>query len=533
MKVFSQSFRLIHISYILLKYGLDEIVLAIHLFRPLRFFTLFSPAKWTKRYQKSRGIRIREALEELGPIFVKFGQVLSTRFDILPEDIVNELVLLQDQVPPFSGDLAKDMIETALQSPLSNFFQSFDKIPLASASVAQVHAATLLNGQSVVIKVLRPHIHQLIQRDIELLKTIGKLAQKYWKAAKRFKPREIVAEFEKTLLDELDLTREAANASQLRRNFMESSLLYVPEIHWPLTKNNILVMERIYGISIANIEQLKQQGFNLKQLAQQCIEIFFTQAFRDCFFHADMHPGNILVSPDNPKNPKYIAVDFGIMGSLGPEDQRYLAENFLAFFKRDYRRVAELHIESGWVPSTTRLDEFEAAIRTVCEPIFERPLCEISFGNLLFRLFQTATRYQVNFQPQLVLLQKTLLNIEGLSRQLCPDIDLWSCAKPFLEDWMKNQVGFPSLIRKLRTYGPYWIEKLPELPQLIYAALTQLANQHPVYKTSSQSALINSKIKLDSHIVHNDSRLSKKDIIIGILLGISFCLAWIITRSYF
>jgi len=527
MKVFSHLFRLLNISYILLKHGLDEIVLAMHLFRPLRFLIFLSPARWSGRHQKPRGIRIREALEELGPIFVKFGQMLSTRFDILPEDIAIELVRLQDQVPPFSGDAAKNMIENALQTQLSEVFQNFDTTPLASASIAQVHAATLLNGKPVVVKVLRPNIYKIIQRDLELMRMIGRLAQRYWKAARRFKPKDIVAEFEKTLIDELDLTREAANASQLRRNFIDSSMLYVPEIHWPLTKNNILVMERIYGIPISNIEQLKQQGFNLDQLAKRNIEIFFTQVFRDCFFHADMHPGNILVTEGNLKNPKYIAVDFGIMGSLSREDQRYLAENLLAFLTRDYRKVAELHIESGWVPKTTRIDEFESAIRTVCEPIFERPLREISFGDLLFRLFQMAARYHINIQPQLILLQKTLINIEGVSRRLSPDIDLWGIAKPFLEDWMKSQVGFDSLIRKVKAYSPYWIEKLPELPQLIYAALKQISHSRSDYILSNHPSTFYAQHPI------NACRTSKKDIIIGILLGISLCLIGFLTRSYY
>jgi ubiquinone biosynthesis protein len=533
MKIFSKSFRLLHISYILLKHGLDEIVLAMHLFRPLRFLLFFSPARWTGRHQKPRGVRIREALEELGPIFVKFGQTLSTRFDILPEDIVKELVLLQDQVPPFPGETAKNIIEQALGNPLAGIFRDFDMTPLASASIAQVHAATLLNGKSVVVKVLRPNAYKMIQSDLELIRTISGLAQKYWKAARRFKPKEIVAEFEKAILNELDLTREAANASQLRRNFANSSLLYIPEIHWPLTKNNILVMERIYGIPISHIALLKQQGFNLKQLAKQGIEIFFTQVFRDCFFHADLHPGNIRVDSNNPQKPTYIAIDFGIMGSLSPADQRYLAENFLAFFKRDYRRVAELHIESGWVPPNTRLDEFEAAIRAVCEPILERPLREISFGQLLFSLFQMAARYQVNIQPQLILLQKTLVNIEGISRQLCPDLDLWGSAKPFLETWMKNQMGVSALIRKIKTYGPYWIEKLPELPELIYSALSQHAQpfSHPYSSTAHPSGFPLSSTKLGLHATVKQSHTSIKDIFMGILIGISLSLIWIVARS--
>lgn len=425
MKMFSHTLRLIHISFILLK----------------------------KRFhlpKHSRGKRIRETLEELGPIFVKFGQLLSMRFDMLPQDITNELVFLQDQVPPFSGKLAQHMVETSLGFPIHQMFQNFDTTPLASASIAQVHAAILLNGKSVVVKVLRPNIHKIIKRDIELLKTLAKLTQRLWKKSRRFKPCELVAEFEKTLKDELDLMREAANASQLRRNFLHSPLLHVPEIHWPLTNHNVLVMERVSGISILDIDALKKQGVNLKQLAERAIEIFFTQAFRDSFFHADWHPGNIFICPEDTKNPKYIAVDFGIMGSLSPHDQTYLAENILAFLNRDYRQVAVLHMESGWVPKTTRIDEFESAIRTVCEPLLERPLKEISLAQLLLRLFQAAFRFQINIQPQLILLQKTLVNIEGLSRHLDPDIDLFTTAKPLLEKWMKKQMGFSAFFEKLK-----------------------------------------------------------------------------------
>ncbi len=523
MKTIIIFLRLLNISFILLKHGLDEIVLAAHLFRPLRFLIWFSPIRWSKRYQKQRGERIREALEELGPIFVKFGQLLSTRFDILPEDIVKELVRLQDQVPPFPGTIAQKIIESALECPLSQLFQNFDLIPLASASIAQVHSATLSDGRAVIIKVLRPNVHKIIKRDIELLQKLASFFQRYWKTARRFKPKEIVAEFEKTLLDELDLMREAANASQLRRNFLTSPLLYVPAIYWPLTRHNVLVMERVYGICISNIEILKQQDIDLKKLAQHIIEIFFTQVFRDCFFHADMHPGNILVSNEDLKHPKCIAVDFGIMGILSPDDQHYLAENFLAFLKRDYRRVALLHIESGWLPPTTRVDDFEASIRTVCEPIFERSLKEISFGELLFRLFQTAIRYHVNIQPQLILLQKTLFNIEGLSRQLHPEIDLWATAKPFLESWMKNQMGMSAIIRKIKTYGPTWIEKLPDIPNLLHSALTQLVHTHNMYYTTNEMPTAHFKRSL---------KFSIKDLCIGFLIGISASLVWFIARRH-
>jgi len=399
--------------------------------------------------QQPRGQRIREILEALGPIFVKFGQLLSNRFDLLPTDIVSELARLQDQVAPFCGTVAQHTVEAALGCPVTQVFEHFDTIPLASASIAQVHPAVLLDGREVVVKILRPNIHAILKRDIQLLKTLAHLAQFFSKKIRQFKLHALVLELEKTVFYEIDLLREAANASQLKRNFLHSPLLYIPEVHWLWTKKNVLVMERIYGIPISHLEVLKQQGFALKQLAERMIEIFFTQVFRDCFFHADPHPGNILVCPKNTQNPQYIAVDFGMMGSLSPEDQRYLAENILAFLKRDYRQVAILHLESGWIPKTTRLDEFEAAIRTVCEPILERPLKEISFGQLLFSLFQTASRYQINIQPQLMLLQKTLFNIEGLSRQLYPDIDIFSTAKPFLEKWLRKQVGMPAILAKL------------------------------------------------------------------------------------
>jgi ubiquinone biosynthesis protein len=482
MKSITRLGRLIQISFTLFRYGLDELLLSLHLFRPLRFFIYCNPYR-IRNSKRSQAERIRLALEDLGPIFVKFGQALSTRRDFIPEDIANELAKLQDCVPPFSGDQAQTIIEAACKKPIAEIFAEFDTIPLASASVAQVHAAKLLTGQNVVVKVLRPGINKRIVKDIDLLYAIADLATRYWAYAKRLRPREVVAEFESCLNDELDLLREAASASQLRRNFLHSDLLYIPEIYWQYTHANVLVMERIYGISISNIIELKKQGINLKKLAERGVEIFFTQVFRDCFFHADMHPGNIFVSPEKKDNPQELGVDFGIMGSLSPEDQRYLAENLLAFFKRDYRRVAQLHVESGWIASTTRINEFEAAIRTVCEPIFERPLKEISFGQLLLRLFQTARRFNMEVQPQLVLLQKTLFNIEGLGRQLYPDLDLWNTAKPFLERWLKKQLGPRAFLAKVRTYAPYWAEKLPEIPDLIYQTLLDVRREKRALNT--------------------------------------------------
>ena len=459
-----QLWRLLHINWILVKHGLDEIVFATHLFRPFSFLLYFWPPHWFRSSEATHGERIRGALEELGPLFVKFGQILSTRRDLLPDEIADELAKLQDRVPPFPGTLARQIIEESYGKPLSEIFAEFDETPLASASIAQVHTAKLLDGTDVVVKVVRPNIKKIIQRDVSLLYTIADLAERYWKDGRRLRPRAVVAEYETTILDELDLMREAANASQLRRNFQDSKELYIPEIHWPHCRRNVMVMERIYGIPIGDIDELRRQNVDLKKLSERGVEIFFTQVFRHNFFHADMHPGNIFASPTG----QYLAVDFGIMGSLSPEDQRYLAGNFLAFFNRDYHRVAELHVQSEWVPADTRIDEFEAAIRTVCEPIFERPLKDISFGHLLLRLFQTARRFNMEVQPQLVLLQKTLLNIEGLGRQLYPDLDLWQTAKPFLERWMSEQVGTRSLFKSLKENLPLWADVLPQLPGMIH-----------------------------------------------------------------
>jgi len=469
----AQILRLLVIQWVLVRHDLVNIVLATHLFRPLRYFYYLWPLNWLRhRYRRSRGERIRSALEDLGPLFVKFGQILSTRRDLLPDDIADELAKLQDAVPPFPGDAAVAVIEQAYGRGLDEVFTDFDRTALASASVAQVHLAHLRDGREMIVKVLRPGIRKRIQRDVALLYTIARLASRYWEDGRRLRPVEVIAEFEKTLLDELDLMREAANASQLRRNFEGSDLIYVPEVDWPLTKRNVMVMERIQGIPISDVDALREAGIDLKYLSEAGVEIFFTQVFRDSFFHADMHPGNIFVfRPEGGRPAMYAAVDFGIMGTLGEADQRYLAENFLAFFNRDYRRVAELHVESGWVPKGTREDEFEAAIRSVCEPIFQRPLSEISFGQLLLRLFQTARRFNMEIQPQLVLLQKTLLNIEGLGRQLYPDLDLWQTAKPFLERWMSEQVGTRAFVNSMKKHFPRWAEHLPELPLLAYDVL--------------------------------------------------------------
>ena len=470
----SQTLRLVYINRVLLRHGLDELILETHLFRPLRFILYLSPWYWFRGELPPYPVRIRKTLEDLGPIFVKFGQILSTRRDLLPDDLADELEKLQDQVPPFPGAQARALIERAFGKPVDQVLDAFDERPLASASVAQVHTARLKDGRAVVVKVLRPDIEKVIRRDLGLLYLLAGLAQRYWRDGRRLRPVEVVKEYEKTILDELDLMREAANAAQLRRNFLGSEALYVPEVYWDLTSQGVMVMERIYGTPVGEVDALKAQGISMRLLGERGVEIFFTQVFRDNFFHADMHPGNIFVELSG----RYIAVDFGIMGTLTTEDQRYLAENLLAFFNRDYRKVAELPVASGWVPAETRVEELESAIRTVSEPIFQKPLSEISFGHFLLRLFQTARRFNMEVQPQLVLLQKTLLNIEGLGRQLYPELDLWSTAKPFMERWMQEQLGARGFIRRVGKTLPPLSEQLPELPQLLYSAL-RAAHERP------------------------------------------------------
>lgn len=468
-----ETLRISHITWILMRHGLDEFILAAHLLRPIRFLRFISPHYLLNLGKKApRGERIRRALEDLGPIYVKFGQILSTRRDLLPDDIADELAKLQDQVPAFPGDQAQKLIEQALGGPVTEFFDDFDPKPLASASIAQVHPARLKDGTEVVVKVVRPGIKKTIDHDIALLFTIARLARRYSKDARRLRPVEVVEEYNKTIHDELDLMREAANCSLLRRNFTGSDMLYVPEVFWDYTRENVMVQERIYGTPVDQVDSHRANGISMEMLAARGVEIFFTQVFRDNFFHADMHPGNIFVADDG----RYIGVDFGIMGTLTTEDQRYLAENLLAFFHRDYRRVAELHVESGWVPNDTRVDEFEAAIRAVSEPIWEKPISEISFGHFLLRLFQTARRFNMEIQPQLVLLQKTLLNIEGLGRQLYPELDLWNTAKPFMEKWMAEQVGPKAFARRVKESLPQLSEELPEIPHLAYRVLRQAAD---------------------------------------------------------
>ena len=478
MKLFNRALRLWTILRVFIAHGLDELLFTIPFLKPVAFLYHLAPWNWRKKTEIApRGQRLREALEELGPIYIKFGQMLSTRRDLLPEDIAVEFARLQDRVPPFSSEQSKALVEKALGKPVAEVFEYFETDPMASASVAQVHAARLWDGKDVVVKVLRPNIDKTIKQDLELMYTIARLVERYWKGSRWLHPVAVVREYEKNILEELDLVREAANASQTRRNFESDPILYVPEVYWKYTHQNVMVMERIYGIPVGNVEQLRAANVNFKRLGELGVEVFFTQVFKHNFFHADMHPGNIFVDASNPQEPRYMAVDFGIVGTLTPEDKRYLAENFHAFFNRDYERVAQLHIQSGWVRDTTRIDEFESAIRTVCEPIFNLPLKDISFGYFLMRLFQTARRFDMEVQPQLVLLQKTLLNIEGLGRMLYPDLDLWETAKPFLERWMDEQVGVRSLVNNFKKNLPKLVEAAPEMPTLVYDVLKQ-AQEH-------------------------------------------------------
>ena len=473
---FRHLFRLMHIYWILCRYNLDEYVFWLPPFKPFHFLHYLNFLGLANR-KKSLGVRIRLALQELGPIFVKFGQTLSTRHDLFPPLLIEELSKLQDKVPAFNSQRAKKMIEAALGQSISEIFSEFEMTPLAAASIAQVHTAKLMNGDEVIVKVLRPNVLVDIDRDVGLMYFLARFLQRFVPRSRPLRPVEVVAEFDQIIHDELDLQREAANASQLKRNFAGSDLLYVPQIYWNYTRSNVLVMERIHGIHISNIESLKAHGINLQALAERGVEIFFTQVFRDCFFHADMHPGNIFVDKDRKENPLYLGVDFGIMGSLSKQDQRYLAENLLAFFHQDYRRVAELHIASGWVAADTRVDLLEAAIRSVCEPIFQKPLKDISFAQVLLRLFQIARRFDMTVQPQLVLLQKTLFNVEGLGRQLYPELDLWKTAQPFLESWIKTKIGPKAFFKKVKENLPFWLERLPEMPELIFKTIEMNTNQ--------------------------------------------------------
>jgi len=459
--------RLLRIVFVALRYGLEEFILGHARFRVLngvaRILLCWRPAAG------SRAVRLRLALEKLGPIFVKFGQMLSTRRDLLPLDLADELAKLQDQVPPFDAEEVLEVVFQAYGNAAHQVFAEFDPVPVASASVAQVHFAVLPDGIPVAVKILRPGIGGLIEKDLGLLDAAASLLEKLWADGKRLKPREVVAEFGRHIHNELDLMLEAANCSQLRRNFADSRLLMVPEVHWDFCREQVMVMQRMVGTPISQTERLRELGVDIPKLARDGVEIFFTQVFRDGFFHADMHPGNILVADDGC----YIALDFGIMGTLTDSDKHYLARNFLAFFRRDYREVARAHIESGWAPADTRADEFESAIRAVCEPIFDKPLKDISFGRVLLRLFQTSRRFGVEIQPQLVMLQKTLLNIEGLGRDLDPELDLWKTAKPFLERWMSEQLGWRRALEALKEEAPHWGSILPQLPRLLHGQLTR------------------------------------------------------------
>lgn len=519
--------RFYQIQKTLLQYGLDELI--PEQWQPWYAKLLRRSAFWLRnRYpEHSLGARLRLALQSLGPVWIKFGQMLSTRRDLLPAALVDELAILQDKVAPFPGEQAQQLIEQALNlADISELFTDFQLQPLASASIAQVHTAQLKQADGtladVVIKVIRPGIAKQILADLALMDSLAIMAARFLPDGKRLRPREVVAEYRKTILDELDLQREAANAIQLRRNFADSDSLYIPFVYADHCRGNVMVMERIYGIPVADISALQAQGTNMELLAKRGVEVFFTQVFRDSFFHADMHPGNIFVSREHPDNPKYIGIDCGIVGTLNAEDKRYLAENFVAFFNRDYRKVAQLHLDSGWVPAHTKVEEFESAIRTVCEPIFQKPLAEISFGHVLLNLFNTARRFEMQVQPQLVLLQKTLLYIEGLGRQLYPQLDLWKTAKPFLENWVKQQVGLPAIWRQVKENAPFWAEKMPQMPELLHRYLEQGPRQ--------QQALL-----LQLQQLQQQQQQSKQQIISAVLAAaclISASIAFSISTSW-
>ncbi len=480
--------RFLKIFFTVVRFGLDELVMSGINERRVR--VLMRITTFGRRFNIERGIRLRLALESLGPIFVKFGQVLSTRRDLLPVDIADELAKLQDQVPPFDSAVAIAIIEKSLGAPIDELFDEFERVPVASASIAQVHFAKIRHGEHagkpVAVKVLRPNMLPVIDSDLALLRHVAVWVDRLWLDGRRLKPREVVAEFDKYLHDELDLMREAANGSQLRRNFQDLDLLLVPEMYWDMSAASVLVMERMVGVPISQVDTLRAAGVDIPKLAREGVEIFFTQVFRDGFFHADMHPGNIQASLDEATFGRYIALDFGIVGALSDFDKNYLAQNFFAFFKRDYHRVATLHLESGWVPPTTRVEELESAIRAVCEPYFDRALKDISLGQVLMRLFSTSRRFNVEIQPQLVLLQKTMLNVEGLGRSLDPELDLWKTAKPYLERWMNEQIGWRGWYERLQMEAPQWSKTIPQLPRLIHSILAQ---HHDAPKSNADEAM--------------------------------------------
>jgi ubiquinone biosynthesis protein len=517
-----QFFRLFAIQRTLIRHGVDEIILGTPLFKSFRFILYLLPWNWFRPKHAPTAVRIRNVLEDLGPIFVKFGQILSTRRDLLPDDIADELSKLQDRVPPFPGAQSRIIVEKAYGHKLEEVFAEFSEEPLASASIAQVHAARLKDGREVIVKVVRPGIRSAIQSDIGLMYIVAQAVERYWAHGRRLKPTGVVAEFEKTLLDELDLLREAANASQLRRNFAGSEEIYVPEVNWELTRRNVMVMERISGIRVDDVEALAEAGVDLEKLAVAGVELFFTQVFRDHFFHADMHPGNLFVDQIEPDGrARFVPVDFGIMGSLSDFDQRYLAENFLAFMNRDYRRVAELHVESGWVPTDTRVDDFEFAIRSVCEPIFDRPIKDISVGHLLLRLFQTAQRFHMKILPQLLLLQKTLVNVEGIGRQLYPELDLWAAARPSLERWMRNRVSVKRLYRELRERAPSWLERLPEVPDKLFDLMEQTREDRAQHR-SDRATLEAVRCEIRRNGIRTARTLLGASLILGAIVLLGF-----------
>ena len=491
-------YRILMIQRVLIRHGFDDIIFSMPILMPFRLVRYLLPWNWLGKKKNSRAKRIRLVFEELGPIFIKFGQILSTRRDLLSDDIAGELQKLQDHVPPFPGQQAVDIIEKAYGQAVDQLFLEFDVSPLASASIAQVHSAKLLDGSDVVVKIVRPNLRKAIEQDITLMHKLAGAAEKYWASGKRLKLRIVVSEFEKTILDELDMMREASNAAQIRRNHEDSKILYVPKVYWDFTRPNVLVIERVHGLNITHRDDLLASGADLKLLAEQGIEMFLSQVFRDNFFHADVHPGNLFVMPrDEHGDWRYALVDFGIMGALSDFDQRYLAENFSAFLKKDYRRVARLHVESGWVPETTRVEEFEFAIRSVCEPIFDRPLKDVSVGDLLLRLFQTAQRFEMELLPQLLLLQKTLMNMESIGRELYPELDLWATAKPSLELFMKERVSFDSINRGMKETIPRWAAQLPTLPIAMLDLLDQIRTGRMRIRTSDpQLSNIRKEIKV-------------------------------------
>jgi len=527
--------RMLTIHRVLVSYGLDDFVRATHLYRPLRFFFWLSPWTWFRRRRGTRGERLRRALEDLGPIFVKFGQVVSTRRDLLPADIADELAKLQDRVPPFPGEAAKARVEEALGRPVAELFRAFEVTPLAAASIAQVHAATLQDGCQVVVKVLRPGMREVIGRDLEVLHTLAGLAQDYWPDSLRLRPREIVAEYEKTIVNELDLMREAGNASQLKRNFAGSPMLHVPEVHWDLCRPEVMVMERIHGVPISEVARLRELGTDIPKLAENGVKIFFTQVFSHNFFHADMHPGNIFVDVSDPANPRYAAVDFGIVGTLDPRDQLYLAGNFIAFFERDYRKVAVLHIESGWVPPGTRVDELESAVRTLCEPIFNKPLKDISFGIVLLHLFEVSRRFQMQIQPQLFLLQKTLLNIEGLGRELYPELDIWKTALPILRDWMRERNSPRTMLATFRDHWPDIAESIRQVPVIARRAMRRAYDGELVMRTESESLeRLRAEMRRDRR--HSDAVFVAGAVFLGGIIWLSLAtqpawIGWLLTAG--